>query len=285
MAWCAVWMAAAAGYVGGHAPGRLHSAATCSGAPARPHPPFARRVAGRPRCYEGSEEEDDDLNWLHTRLHIALDAQDFAEAASLRDRIRRSADVAGALPSEAAWSNLGVPDWLCDRLERLNFPLPTRVQLHALRAMEAGDDAAICAPTGSGKTLSYLLPLLSQLSDDLLSEDLSNYLESFLDGGRRASSKGLARRKAITATAGQSNAGDSSLETAVPTPACIIVVPTRELGVQVWRRAANPQLFPEPRPGARELGVHAWRRAADPEPRPSSCPPHLPPLPPLHRWR
>lgn len=174
-----------------------------------------------------------DLNWLHTKLALALDREDYAEAASVRDRIRQCTDLSGmGVAGEAAWENLGVPDWLSDRLERLNFALPTRVQLHALRAAETGDDAAICAPTGSGKTLSYLLPLLSQLSDDLLSEDLSNYLASFLDGGRprrsAANKRGAERRRAAS-----SNVGDGVGDTAVPTPAVLVIVPTRELGVQV----------------------------------------------------
>ena len=182
-------------------------------------------------------EDDDgahlaDLNWLHTKLQLALDSEDYAEAASVRDRIRSLADLDGSgAAGEAPWTNLGVPDWLADRLSRLNFPLPTRVQLHALRAAERGDDAAICAPTGSGKTLSYLIPLIAQLSDDLLSEDLSNYLANFLDGGRqRPNAKGTERRRAAAESVPE---GGSVMDTAVPTPAVLVVVPTRELGVQV----------------------------------------------------
>ena len=180
----------------------------------------------------GSDEVDD-LNWLQTRLHVALDAESYQEAAKLRDRIRRITGASAG--AEAAWSNLGIPDWLSDRLERLSYPLPTRVQMHALRAMESGEDAAVCAPTGSGKTLSYLLPLLAQLSDDLLSEDLSGFLAGFLDGGRSAvrRTKGQQRRKAVTDSAVEAEGGGGLNDLSVPTPAVLIVVPTRELGVQV----------------------------------------------------
>ncbi|KOO31685.1 p-loop containing nucleoside triphosphate hydrolase protein [Chrysochromulina tobinii] len=176
---------------------------------------------------DATEEVDADLNWLHTRLQVALEREDYTEALNLRDRIRRCADLnnGAGIATEAAWTNLGVPDWLADRLERLSLPLPTRVQLHALRAAERGDDAAICAPTGSGKTLSYVLPLLTQLSEDLLSEDLSNYLANFLDGGRQAANvKGTQRRRAAA-----QNVADGVTDTAVPTPAVLIVVPTREV--------------------------------------------------------
>jgi len=195
------------------------------------HTSIASRRCGAARLDVEDDEDGrlEDLNWLHTRLHLALDREDYEEAASVPDRIRRCADVSTGIVSEAAWNNLGMPDWLADRLDRLNFPLPTRVQLHSLRAAERGDDSAICAPTGSGKTLSYLLPLLAQLSDDLLSEDLSNYLANFLDGGRSsANTKGTERRRAAA-----KNVQEGVTDTAVPTPAVLIVVPTRELGVQV----------------------------------------------------
>lgn len=177
-------------------------------------------------CQESDDERD--LNWLQTKMQQALEQEEYADAAALRDRIRRAA----GLTDTSSWSNLGAPDWLSDRLARLNMPLPTRVQTHALRALERGDDAAVCAPTGSGKTLSYLLPLLTQLSDDLLSEDLSNYLSSFLDGGRGAiRSKGAMRRRAASNDAVAQDGSVNDL--AVPTPAVLVVVPTRELGVQV----------------------------------------------------
>ena len=134
-------------------------------------------------CDGEGEEAVEDLNWLQTRLQVALAHEDYAEAATIRDRIRRQAGATSGTAGEAAWATLGVPDWLADRLERLDFQLPTRVQMHALRATESGDDAAVCAPTGSGKTLAYLLPLLAALSDDLLSEDLSGFLGCAL--GRR----------------------------------------------------------------------------------------------------
>ena len=79
-------------------------------------------------------------------------------------------------------------------------------------------------------TVAYLLPLLAQLSDDLLSEDLGDFLGKFMNGGR-TSSRGIQRRKAATSAGVE---GASSLESIrVPTPAILVVVPTRELGVQV----------------------------------------------------
>ena len=56
--------------------------------------------------------------------------------------------------------------------------------MQALRSLPAGDDAAICADTGSGKTLAYLVPIIAALSEDLMQEDLSNFLSAALRGGQ-----------------------------------------------------------------------------------------------------
>jgi hypothetical protein len=149
------------------------------------------------------EPQQPDANRLLTLLNQAIADEDYERCAALRDQ------MPGA--PTCAWQELGVPEWLSDRLDRLGFVLPTLVQRHALAALQTGDDAACCAPTGSGKTLSYLLPLLSQLSDELLGDQLDDF---------------LAQYRARSAQRGEETGR-------LPTPAVLIVVPTRELGVQV----------------------------------------------------
>lgn len=203
--------------------------------------------------------DDKDLNWLQTRLHLAVQNARYDEAIVLRDRIRRATDSDAG--SEASWSALGMPDWLSSRLADLDFMLPTRVQVHALRALEAGGDGAVCAPTGSGKTLSYLVPVLAQLSDDLLAEDMPNFLASLAEGGQTA--QRVAQRRVLDDT---KEAGDSSFsDIRVPTPAVLIVVPTRELGVQVSMQCyrmlgggvTNPILQPYADPSRFKPGAKA----------------------------
>jgi len=175
-----------------------------------------------------------DLNLLTTRLNAAVAAEDYATAAELRDLIQK---VTGA-GTAGDWRALGLADWLCDWLSKLGYALPTPIQRTALQQLSHGEDAAIVAATGSGKTLAYLLPLISQLSEELLQEDLSSYLASFLEGGKRR----------IVSPRGT----DDRLPTSVPTPALLLVVPTRELGVQVSLLAyrllgggtCNPKLQP-----------------------------------------
>ena len=187
----------------------------------------------------GSAPMPDDLNLLETLLYDAVQREDYAAAAELRDRIGW---LSGARGGDTDWRELGLPEWLSDWLGRLGYSWGTRVQVQALRGLteiSGGQtrhrDAAIVAPTGSGKTLAYLLPLLRRFSEDLLQEaprrawprasgestlssllqeDLSRHLATAIDGGRTDR----------TAT-----------PDAMPRPVAMIVVPSRELGVQAPR--------------------------------------------------
>lgn len=117
------------------------------------------------RCQEQAQAaggaQRADLNVLQTQLGAAIAAEDYGEAARLKQRIQAASGDADFRP--AAWRDLGVPDWLADRAERLGFTFPTNVQQKAVKSVLLGADAAIRAETGSGKTLAFLLPALSSL--------------------------------------------------------------------------------------------------------------------------
>ncbi len=61
------------------------------------------------------------------------------------------------------FASLELPDTLLRGLARLGFDAPTPVQQLAIPAVAAGADVAMEAPTGSGKTVAYALPLLQRL--------------------------------------------------------------------------------------------------------------------------
>merc|ERR1719149_255727 len=174
-------------------------------------------------CDESVQDTLQDLNWLQTKLNKAVGEEDYEAAAQLRDR-----------------------------LQRLGFAMPTRVQLQALRSLPTGDDAAICADTGSGKTLAYLIPIIAALSEDLMQEDLSNFLSAALRGGQSVK---WAREQAMA---------DQS-EGEMQTPSLLIVVPTRELGVQTSLLAyrllgggeSNPTIQPYAHPSRYSPGAKA----------------------------
>ncbi|KAJ3374388.1 ATP-dependent RNA helicase dbp7 [Allomyces arbusculus] len=75
-------------------------------------------------------------------------------------------DVTPILGDSPTFTDLGVPPVLAAHLRaRLEITEPTRVQTAVLRALQQhpGHDLAIQSETGSGKTLSFVLPILQAL--------------------------------------------------------------------------------------------------------------------------
>lgn len=165
-----------------------------------------------------------------------------------------------------SWKGLGAAPWLTERLDALNFTFPTTIQINAMEAVNAilnTTDAmvesssleermstdlgiVVSGTTGSGKTLAYLIPLLSTLSDSLFmrqrirvgdEEKVGDTTGDLLDRVAlvtspvvRSNSRKQTKRGAIATGASLATLGQSGKD--VKSPLALIVVPTRELGVQ-----------------------------------------------------
>jgi superfamily II DNA/RNA helicase len=253
------------------------------------------------------------LNELQTLLREAVASENYKEAARLRDCIANTLSE-GKLSNDPrkyqrlSWVGLGTAPWLVDRLEALNYILPTTIQIHAFESInemllkqmmrnqpaskplqqqqqsqqqtleELADAAAAAAAstswnynsdddekkgsssrtnmavivsgsTGSGKTLAYLVPLLSTLSeslferqrirvkaesdvtdaaDDLLSRvaiQTSPEVRGRSDRPRRPTTTTTMVNDRIPLSMGKSGRD-------VTSPLALIVVPSRELGIQ-----------------------------------------------------
>jgi superfamily II DNA/RNA helicase len=88
-------------------------------------------------------------------------AENYEDATRLKKLIQE-VEGNGAVPS-STWQQLGIPEWLADRADRLGFQFPTNVQQRAIKSILLGADAVIRAETGSGKTLAFVLPTLAML--------------------------------------------------------------------------------------------------------------------------
>ncbi|KAG8469378.1 hypothetical protein KFE25_005833 [Diacronema lutheri] len=108
-------------------------------------------------------------------------------------RASRSVTMAAGAPS---FEELGVRADICEALRAQGISAPNKLQAQALPALRGGGDLILGAQTGSGKTLTYLVPLLQRLKDE----------------------------------------EDCAPEPLVPRPSrprALVIVPTRELGEQV----------------------------------------------------
>jgi superfamily II DNA/RNA helicase len=97
------------------------------------------------------------------------------------------------LPPAKPWSSLGLMPEVQSAVEGLGFETPTQIQSKAIPQVMGGGNVLLAAATGSGKTIAYLLPVISQLK------------AQEVDGAERHNSR----------------------------PRALVLVPTRELARQV----------------------------------------------------
>jgi ATP-dependent RNA helicase DDX49/DBP8 len=64
------------------------------------------------------------------------------------------------------WQALGLSKWVWESCSNMGLSTPTPVQVNCIPAIMNGRDILGCAPTGSGKTAAFALPILKCLSDD-----------------------------------------------------------------------------------------------------------------------
>eukprot|EP00958_Prasinococcus_capsulatus_P014682 scaffold1542_cov402-Prasinococcus_capsulatus_cf.AAC.11 len=74
------------------------------------------------------------------------------------------ADCPEFFSSDQTWESLGVTKALARSLRKGDWTTPTEVQARAIPELLSGEDVAIAAETGSGKTIAYLVPLLQALA-------------------------------------------------------------------------------------------------------------------------
>lgn len=58
---------------------------------------------------------------------------------------------------------LSVPQYIVDNLFSRGLRIPTPIQMQAIPALLCGRDILACAPTGSGKTVAFVIPMLARL--------------------------------------------------------------------------------------------------------------------------
>lgn len=63
-----------------------------------------------------------DSNQLQTALNNALSSENYAQAATLRDKLR---ELQGEQGASLDWRALGVLEWLAERAEQMGFKFPT----------------------------------------------------------------------------------------------------------------------------------------------------------------
>ncbi|XP_021864293.1 DEAD-box ATP-dependent RNA helicase 41 isoform X2 [Spinacia oleracea] len=83
------------------------------------------------------------------------------ETALLRGRLDISVRCGSVTPPVLSFSSCNLPVKLLQNIESVGFELPTPVQMQAIPAALDGNSLLVSAETGSGKTASYLIPVIT----------------------------------------------------------------------------------------------------------------------------
>ena len=109
------------------------------------------------------EEEKENNNASSKKIILKED-----EINSLRKQkmIKVSGSTAAAAPLNSfdELTACGAPAWLQNAVIECKFKSPSAIQMQAIPSAIRGDHILACAPTGSGKTMSFLIPMLSQMN-------------------------------------------------------------------------------------------------------------------------
>lgn len=123
-----------------------------------------RRAA---QAEEGGPEEGAGAKAASTVAAQKKAAQRREEVAALRrkKRIHVGPGAPDPLPTFDVMLSHGVPEWLVANLRGMGFERPTPIQMQCFPAVMAGSHVLASAPTGSGKTIAFLGPLLVRLGE------------------------------------------------------------------------------------------------------------------------
>ncbi|KAF9276520.1 hypothetical protein BGZ88_001669 [Linnemannia elongata] len=166
------------------------------------------RASERP-VYEWKEDYTDETAPDNAELeHELFDDENRINAGIYFEKYKTiSVRVKGGPENRRVLSDfkeLALHPTILENIVKLDYKEPTPIQQHATPLLFAGYDILACAQTGSGKTAAFLTPILSKM----LSKP--------------------------SKTASQNQPGDRLTKA---TPLALIILPTRELGIQMYNAA------------------------------------------------
>ena len=92
-----------------------------------------------------------------------------AGSATLEARAPWTVESAGHIHSHffgrGSFEKLGVSQPLCESLAACGYTQPSTAQQTSFEVQAKGEDVVLAQPSGSGKTLAYLVPLLQRLAE------------------------------------------------------------------------------------------------------------------------
>ena len=125
-----------------------------------------------------------------------------------------------------------LPEELAKNVKRLKFDYLMPIQRMVMPYIQVGKDIVCIAETGSGKTISYLFPIIGQMLITGVPENpFLNKVEEKKENGDNEN------KEADTAENKNGEKKKSYFSKKTAYPLCLILVPTRELAIQVAKES------------------------------------------------
>ncbi|CAD7929022.1 unnamed protein product [Amoebophrya sp. A120] len=205
------------------------------------------------KAEEGASDENENLeegsNTAEDALDGADDQRNNGQNKISEDELRRQhkiRNVSSDCPAPwATFDDFQVPSWIVKNARRgLRFETPTPIQMQCCPAVLTKRDVLASAPTGSGKTMAFLLPLLASLEADRSrtaaaetknkpqEQETSNKIT-----GNNKKKKSIKKKQGNKAEVEESTATTTTddSDNGIPAPRLVVVDPTRELAQQTLR--------------------------------------------------
>jgi len=120
---------------------------------------------------EQEEEEQEDEGGLLAEAIGEVDAAPGAmsreQATKLRKRLAIAVEGSDCPDPMRSFDELvpvyDMPQFLANSVRSMKYSIPSKIQMQAIPAMARAREVLCCAPTGSGKTAAFLIPLLARL--------------------------------------------------------------------------------------------------------------------------
>jgi ATP-dependent RNA helicase DDX52/ROK1 len=151
---------------------------------------------------------------------------------AMKIKVKGSGPVVDPAASFAAMKiDPSIKDIVCSNVEKSEWKEPTPIQMQAIPALLSGRDVLAAAPTGSGKTAAFVIPVLSIVAAAKFGDTTTTAAASSLSSsGKKSSKKGgedggtKKREEKEKKEAGKGIKG-------------LLLAPTRELAEQIHREA------------------------------------------------
>eukprot|EP01138_Halocafeteria_seosinensis_P001985 gb/GECG01002033.1/.p1 GENE.gb/GECG01002033.1/~~gb/GECG01002033.1/.p1 ORF type:complete len:470 (+),score=51.92 gb/GECG01002033.1/:1-1410(+) len=127
---------------------------------------FSRNTAADQTTSQKDEDNDDATHASSASSKASAGKEQNGGEHGRRQESANDRTDVNAPERQHSFRSLGLAPWLVDSCQHMGIKTPTAVQANCVAPILEGRDVLASAPTGSGKTAAFALPILQKLAED-----------------------------------------------------------------------------------------------------------------------